>query len=92
MKTAVLFSLIAGAAAFAPASQKTASTTSLESWKATSPYKNEVGAQAPVRFRRSTNRHDICQLGFFDPMGLLEDAPQERFDRLRYVEVKHGRT
>jgi hypothetical protein len=35
---------------------------------------------------------DICQLGFFDPMGLLEDAPQERFDRLRYVEVKHGRT
>ena len=30
-------------------------------------------------------------LGFFDPLGLLEDADQERFDRLRYVEVKHGR-
>ena len=24
-------------------------------------------------------------------MGLLEDADQERFDRLRYVELKHGR-
>ena len=30
-------------------------------------------------------------LGFFDPLGLLDDADQERFDRLRYVEVKHGR-
>ena len=26
-----------------------------------------------------------------DPLGLLKDADQERFDRLRYVEVKHGR-
>lgn len=24
-------------------------------------------------------------------MGLLQDAPQERFDRLRYIELKHGR-
>ena len=24
-------------------------------------------------------------------MKLLEDAPQERFDRLRYIELKHGR-
>jgi len=30
-------------------------------------------------------------LGFFDPLGLLNDADQERFDRLRYVELKHGR-
>mmetsp|Transcript_8212 Transcript_8212/g.4865 ORF Transcript_8212/g.4865 Transcript_8212/m.4865 type:complete len:200 (-) Transcript_8212:60-659(-) len=30
-------------------------------------------------------------LGLFDPLGLLDDADQERFDRLRYVEVKHGR-
>jgi hypothetical protein len=30
-------------------------------------------------------------LGLFDPLGLLKNADQERFDRLRYVELKHGR-
>ena len=40
-------------------------------------FENELGAQAP--------------LGFFDPLGMLDDADQERFDRLRYVEIKHGR-
>ena len=40
-------------------------------------FENEIGAQPP--------------LGFFDPLGLLNDADQERFDRLRYVEIKHGR-
>jgi len=40
-------------------------------------FENELGVQPP--------------LGFFDPLGLLADADQDRFDRLRYVEVKHGR-
>mmetsp|Transcript_12839 Transcript_12839/g.18539 ORF Transcript_12839/g.18539 Transcript_12839/m.18539 type:complete len:201 (+) Transcript_12839:41-643(+) len=40
-------------------------------------YKDELGAQPP--------------LGFFDPLGLLKDVDQERFDRLRFVELKHGR-
>mmetsp|Transcript_22982 Transcript_22982/g.22152 ORF Transcript_22982/g.22152 Transcript_22982/m.22152 type:complete len:207 (+) Transcript_22982:38-658(+) len=40
-------------------------------------FEDALGAQAP--------------LGFWDPLGLLKDADQERFDRLRYVEVKHGR-
>ena len=40
-------------------------------------FENELGAQAP--------------LGFFDPLGMLDGADQERFDRLRYVEIKHGR-
>jgi hypothetical protein len=40
-------------------------------------FENEIGAQAP--------------LGFFDPLGLLKDADAARFDRLRYVEIKHGR-
>ena len=40
-------------------------------------FESELGAQAP--------------LGFFDPLGLLDDADQDRFDRLRYVEIKHGR-
>ena len=26
-----------------------------------------------------------------DPLNMLEDADQERFERLRYVELKHGR-
>jgi len=40
-------------------------------------FEGELGAQPP--------------LGFFDPLGLLDDADQERFDRLRYIELKHGR-
>ena len=40
-------------------------------------FESELGVQAP--------------LGFFDPLGLLDDADQDRFDRLRYVELKHGR-
>jgi len=40
-------------------------------------FENAIGAQAP--------------LGFWDPLGLLKDADQARFDRLREVETKHGR-
>jgi hypothetical protein len=40
-------------------------------------FEGELGAQPP--------------LGFFDPLGLVADGDQEKFDRLRYVEVKHGR-
>merc|ERR1711935_105538 len=62
--------LIASAAAFAPAQQK-ASSTSL------SAFEDALGAQPP--------------LGLYDPLGLLDDADEERFNRLRYVEIKHGR-
>ena len=40
-------------------------------------FESEIGAQPP--------------LGFWDPLGLLDDADQARFDRLRIVENKHGR-
>lgn len=40
-------------------------------------FETEIGTQAP--------------LGFWDPLGLLNDADQDRFDRLREVELKHGR-
>ena len=40
-------------------------------------FESELGAQPP--------------LGFYDPFGMLDNADQERFDRLRYVEIKHGR-
>ena len=71
MKTAILASLIASAAAFAPATQKATTTTSL------SAFEDELGVQPP--------------LGFWDPFGLLNGADEERFNRLRYVEIKHGR-
>lgn len=70
MKTAVLASLLASAAAFAPS--KSASQTS-----ALKAFEDELGVQPP--------------LGFFDPLGLLKSGDQATFDRLRYVEVKHGR-
>ena len=40
-------------------------------------FEDEIGAQPP--------------LGFFDPLGLVADDNREKFDRLRYVELKHGR-
>jgi hypothetical protein len=40
-------------------------------------FEGELGAQIP--------------LGYFDPLRLLENADQARFDRLRFVEIKHGR-
>jgi len=71
MKSVIIASLIASAAAFAPAAQQKATSTSLAA------FENELGAQAP--------------LGLFDPLGLVAAGNQDRFDRLRYVEVKHGR-
>jgi len=70
MKFTILASLLASAAAFAPA--KVAQTTT-----ALNAFEDALGAQPP--------------LGFFDPLGLVADGDQEKFDRLRYVEVKHGR-
>jgi len=70
MKTFIAASLIASAAAFAPA-KTSSSSTSLKA------FEDELGAQPP--------------LGFFDPLGLVADGDQEKFDRLRYVEIKHGR-
>ena len=68
MKTAILASLIATAAAFAPAQQAARSTTAINA---------EIGVTEPV--------------GLFDPLNLLKGADEERFNRLRYVELKHGR-
>ena len=40
-------------------------------------FESELGAQEPI--------------GFWDPLGLVADGDQDTFDRLRYVEIKHGR-
>lgn len=43
----------------------------------------------------ATNFDDVlgvqAPLGLYDPLGLLDDADEARFSRLRYVEIKHGR-
>jgi hypothetical protein len=54
-----------------------APTKQARSSKGLRAFEDEVGAQPP--------------LGFYDPLGLLDDADEDRFNRLRYVEVKHGR-
>eukprot|EP01035_Chromulina_nebulosa_P010995 gene10995-14716_t len=33
----------------------------------------------------------LLLVSFWDPLGLLNDADQAKFDRLRTVETKHGR-
>eukprot|EP00523_Entomoneis_sp_CCMP467_P008477 CAMPEP_0168739390 /NCGR_PEP_ID=MMETSP0724-20121128/11436_1 /TAXON_ID=265536 /ORGANISM="Amphiprora sp., Strain CCMP467" /LENGTH=204 /DNA_ID=CAMNT_0008786787 /DNA_START=33 /DNA_END=647 /DNA_ORIENTATION=- len=71
MKSAVFATLLASAAAFAPASQKAASSTALQA------FEEDIGATLP--------------LGFYDPLGLVADGDQEKFDRLRLTELKHGR-
>ena len=40
-------------------------------------FKDDFGATAP--------------LGYWDPLGICKDGDQAKFDRLRYVEIKHGR-
>jgi Chlorophyll A-B binding protein len=72
MKHTMLASLLAGAAAFAPAQQSASTSVSLNN-----SFENEVGVPAP--------------LGFFDPFGQLSNEDEARFERLRYVEIKHGR-
>jgi hypothetical protein len=80
MKTVILTTLIASAAAFAPVSQETSSSAlhaKAKTAKVPSVFANELGAQMP--------------LGYFDPMGICADGNTEAFERLRFVEVKHGR-
>ena len=71
MKTAIIATLIASAAAFAPSKDASRSTALKGA------FDSELGAQDPI--------------GFIDPLGLVEDGDQAKFDRLRYVELKHGR-
>lgn len=75
IKSTLLLSMLAGSAT------AFTSLSSLDRGKSialdSSRFENEIGVQAP--------------LGFFDPLGLLDDADDARFNRLRYVELKHGR-
>jgi len=76
MKTTIIASLISVSTAFAPSNQGR-STSSISVAGPNDQYANEPGVVAP--------------LGLFDPFSLLDNADQNRFDRLRSLELKHGR-
>mmetsp|Transcript_11985 Transcript_11985/g.17661 ORF Transcript_11985/g.17661 Transcript_11985/m.17661 type:complete len:214 (-) Transcript_11985:469-1110(-) len=72
----IALAAVAGmASAFVPAAPVAGVTKSSNALKMS--FENELGAQPP--------------LGFFDPLGMLSDVDEFRFNRLRYVEIKHGR-
>ena len=50
-----------------------------------------VATSAALRMQYETALGAQPPLGFWDPLGLLDGADEERFKRLRYVETKHGR-
>eukprot|EP00579_Thalassiosira_antarctica_P012319 CAMPEP_0201908042 /NCGR_PEP_ID=MMETSP0903-20130614/244_1 /ASSEMBLY_ACC=CAM_ASM_000552 /TAXON_ID=420261 /ORGANISM="Thalassiosira antarctica, Strain CCMP982" /LENGTH=211 /DNA_ID=CAMNT_0048442285 /DNA_START=42 /DNA_END=677 /DNA_ORIENTATION=- len=77
MKLAVLATLVGSAAAFAPSPVAQTSVAQTSSSALSADLSKELGAQAP--------------LGFFDPLGCVADGDKENFDRLRWVELKHGR-
>mmetsp|Transcript_43420 Transcript_43420/g.105224 ORF Transcript_43420/g.105224 Transcript_43420/m.105224 type:complete len:211 (+) Transcript_43420:307-939(+) len=78
MKLLIATLLAGSAAAFTNTNTPVAQTsTQLAGASGKAAYGSELGVQMP--------------LGFWDPLGLLDDADQEYFDRLRWVELKHGR-
>ena len=89
----VLLVAIASAAAFSASSSRAARSSSLNM-----KFENAIGAQPPLGLLIDlqivvfvVNSTPLFLSGFWDPLGLLNDADQERFDRLRTVETKHGR-
>jgi Chlorophyll A-B binding protein len=75
MKTVILASLLASSASAFAPAQHKASGTALNL-----DVSKAIGVQAP--------------LGYFDPMNIMGDAANvdaEKFERLRYQELKHGR-
>ena len=78
MKTSFAAVLAASIVASATAFAPTASrSTSTSTAVSASSYDTDLGAVAP--------------LGFFDPLGLADDADPANFARLREVEIRHGR-
>lgn len=98
MMKLVGLALVGSAAAFAPTQIAQTRTSALNA-----DLSKELGAQAPVSllvifisiihvlFSHFGSLSYALQLGFFDPLGCVADGNKENFDRLRWVELKHGR-
>ena len=72
-----MFRALAILASFVGASAFAPSSARASSSALKMSFENAIGAQPP--------------LGFWDPLGLLADADEAKFARLRTVETKHGR-
>ena len=105
MKLAILSTLLAGTAAFAPA-QTTPSTTALSATRAVSKAapKKAAAKEAPKKKKISLNLPKssgaeappglvgaLPPVGFFDPAGFAAKASPEELARYRDVEIMHGR-
>jgi len=75
MKIAVALLLLGSAAAFAPASQRSSSSTALKA------FENEIGAA------NLPGGATVC----WDPLNLVDGKDQANFDKWRAAEIKHGR-
>eukprot|EP00980_Cylindrotheca_fusiformis_P027825 scaffold22560_cov135-Cylindrotheca_fusiformis.AAC.36 len=69
--------LLASIVASAAAFTPSQKASTVTSLGAQADYANELGAQAP--------------LGVFDPLNILDTCSEEKFNRLRATELKHGR-
>jgi len=91
MQLALLSTLIAGAAAFAPA-QTGQATTSLSATRAV---KKASSGGKNIKFNEVPNDTgligDLAPVGFFDPAGFAAKASPEELARYREVEIMHGR-
>jgi len=93
MKLAILSTLLAGAAAFAPSSVGPAST----SLAATRAVKESAPATGKKNISFNTAENptgligDIPPVGFWDPAGFADKASPEEMIRYRQVEIMHGR-
>jgi len=91
MKLALLSTLVAGAAAFAPTSMDRAAT----SLAATRAVKESSNGKKNISFNETPNETgligDLAPVGFFDPAGFAAKASPEELIRYREVEIMHGR-
>jgi len=78
MNSLIFASIVSSTCAFVTVQKQANEPSALAAKKAAAgDFSTEVGVQQP--------------LGYWDPLGLVADGDQEKFDRLRFTELKHGR-
>jgi hypothetical protein len=76
-RSTMKLSLLASLVASAAAFAPTQKASTVTSLEAKAEYASALGVQAP--------------LGLFDPLNILDTCSEEKFNRLRATEIKHGR-